>query len=65
MGIARALMQALADRARDIGYKRMWLHTNRRMTGAEDFYRAIGLKDIEPYEHFSLDNMVYLELKLI
>jgi putative acetyltransferase len=64
MGIAKTLVEALANQARNIGYKRIWLHTNRRMTGAEDFYRAIGLKDIEPYEHFSLDNMVYLELKL-
>jgi putative acetyltransferase len=65
MGIGKALAETVIEQGRNIGYKSMWLNTNKRMPEAEKLYRSLGFKNIEPYEHFEVDGMVYLELKLI
>jgi putative acetyltransferase len=64
LGIGKALAEAVIERGRNIGYTSMRLNTNRRMPEAEKLYRSLGFKDIEPYEHFEVDGMVYLELRL-
>ena len=65
VGIGRALAEAIVKQGRNMGYSSMRLNTNRRMPEAEKLYRSLGFTDIEPYEHFEVDDMVYLELKLI
>ena len=65
LGIGRALAQAVIEQGRSKNYVAMRLNTNRKMTGAVELYRSIGFKDIEPYEHFDIDSMYFLELKLI
>jgi putative acetyltransferase len=64
LGIGRALAQVIVDHGRNMDYTSIRLNTNRRMPEAEKLYRSLGFKDFEPYEHFSIDGMVYLELKL-
>jgi putative acetyltransferase len=64
-GIGRALAQAVIEQGRVKNYTAMRLNTNKRMTGAVELYRSLGFSDIEPYEHFDIDCMYFLELKLI
>jgi ribosomal protein S18 acetylase RimI-like enzyme len=64
-GIGKILTKAIIEQGRNIGYTSMRLNTNKKMTGAEELYRSLGFKDIAPYENFEVDNMVFLELKLI
>jgi ribosomal protein S18 acetylase RimI-like enzyme len=63
-GIGKALAKAIIEQGRNMGYHLMKLNTNKRMTGAEELYRSLGFEDISPYEHFEIDNMVFLGLKL-
>ena len=64
-GIGKALAKAAIEQGRKMGYTSMRLNTNKKMTGAEELYRSLGFKNIEPYEYFEIDCMVFLELKLI
>ncbi len=64
MGIGKALAKVVVEHDRNMGYTSMRLNTNRRMPEAEKLYRWLGFKDIEPYEHFTIDGMVFLELNL-
>jgi len=64
LGIGEALANAVIEQGRSIGYTSMRLNTNRRMSEAEKLYRSLGFKDIEPYEHFEVEGMIYMELKL-
>ncbi len=64
-GIGKALAKAVIEQGWKMGYASMRLNTNKKMTGAEELYRSLGFKDIEPYEYFEIDCMVFLELKLI
>jgi putative acetyltransferase len=63
-GIGKSLAKAVIEQGRNMGYTLMRLNTNMKMTGAEQLYRSLGFEDIAPYEHFEIDYMVFLELKL-
>ena len=58
------LVEAVIEQGRNISYTSMRLNTNRRMPEAQKLYRSLGFEDIEPYEHFEVDGMVFMELKL-
>jgi len=64
LGIGKALAEAIIERGRTKKYAAMRLNTNKKMTGAVELYRSLGFEDIEPYEHFDIDCMFFLELKL-
>ena len=64
LGIAKALIEAAIKQAKRIGNKRIWLNTNMRMPEAEKLYRSLSFKDIEPYEQFDVDGMIFLKLNL-
>jgi putative acetyltransferase len=64
LGVGKALIEAAIEHAKRIGYNRLWLNTNKRMATAEKLYRSYGFRDIEPYEQFDVDGMVFLELTL-
>lgn len=64
LGIGRALAEAVIEQGRAKNYTAMRLNTNKKMTGAVELYRSLGFRDIEPYEHFDIDYMYFLELKL-
>ncbi len=64
-GIGKALAKAAIEQGRNIGYTSMRLNTNQRMVEAIGLYKSLGFAEIGPYEHFSIDGMVYMELKLV
>ena len=64
LGIGKALIETAIEYARRIDYKTLRLNTNKRMATAEKLYRSFGFRDIEPYEQFDIDGMVFLELTL-
>jgi GNAT superfamily N-acetyltransferase len=66
-GIGRALVQALIDRARAVGYQSMRLTTGFRQYEAKTLYHSLGFRVIEPYYELpeKLRNwVVFMELKL-
>jgi GNAT superfamily N-acetyltransferase len=48
-GLARALLVALEDSARDLGYERVRLDTGPKQPHAEALYRSAGYRDIPDY----------------
>jgi putative acetyltransferase len=48
-GVGRVLAEALVERARRAGYRRMYLDTSRRQTEAISLYRSLGFEECEPY----------------
>jgi ribosomal protein S18 acetylase RimI-like enzyme len=62
--VGRALVAAVLDAAREIGYRRMVLDTLPTMTGAQALYRALGFRPIAPYYHNPMAGVVYLERDL-
>ena len=64
LGIGKALAKAIIEQGTKMNYASMRLNTNRRMMGVDQLYRSLGFVDMEPYEHFEIDGMIFLELKL-
>ncbi|APH71708.1 helix-turn-helix domain-containing GNAT family N-acetyltransferase [Aquibium oceanicum] len=57
LGVARRLLSALEDKARELGMARVRLDTNRALTRAQEMYRKAGYRDIgrfndNPYADF-------------
>ena len=48
-GVARALMGALEQRARELGYERVRLDTGAEQPGALALFRSLGYTEIEDY----------------
>lgn len=65
LGIGKALANAVIEHGRNLGYTSIRLDSNRRMAGAEKLYRSLGFKEISPYEHFDVDGMIFMEMKLV
>ncbi|WP_114943600.1 bifunctional helix-turn-helix transcriptional regulator/GNAT family N-acetyltransferase [Microvirga calopogonii] len=56
LGIARRVLRALEEKARDVGLVRLHLETNRSLTEAQALYRREGYEEVtpfnsEPYAH--------------
>lgn len=64
LGVGKALSEAVIENGRDIGYTSMRLNTNCKMTEAIRPYRSLGFEEITPYEHFDVEGMAFMELKL-
>lgn len=50
-GVARAVLAALMDDARTIGYERLRLESLALMTAAHSLYRSVGFVDTGAFEH--------------
>jgi GNAT superfamily N-acetyltransferase len=48
-GVARALMLAMEERARELGYERLRLDTGASQPGALALFRSLGYEEIEDY----------------
>jgi len=63
-GVGKALAEAVIAEAKRLGYERLVLDTLGSMTTPLKLYRGLGFKDIEPYYHNPLEDVVFLELTL-
>ena len=64
MGLGQALVDAIIQRAKDLGYRAMRLDTLSSMIGAQQLYRCTGFVEIEAYYETPLEGTVFLELDL-
>ena len=62
--LGRRLAEALAARARELGYARMLLDTLEEMTAARTLYRSLGFREIAPYYRNPSSGVVYMQLGL-
>lgn len=60
----RLLAEAIIDKAKALGYKKMQLDTLERLVPALKLYENLGFKRINSYYSNPLDQVVYLELEL-
>lgn len=63
-GVGKALAEAVVIQAKRLGYGRMVLDTLESMTTPLKLYRGLGFRDIEPYYHNPLGDVIFLELIL-
>jgi putative acetyltransferase len=63
-GVGRALVLAVIDAARTIGYQRMRLDTLSSMQTGIALYRSLGFRSIDPYRYNPDPYTVFLELDL-
>jgi ribosomal protein S18 acetylase RimI-like enzyme len=63
-GIGKTLALAIIHEAANIGYKRIVLDTAPTMTAAIRLYEVLGFQRIEPYRHYPIDDVIFLQLVL-
>jgi ribosomal protein S18 acetylase RimI-like enzyme len=63
-GIGRQLVLLLIKDARELGYSKMRLDTLPSMKRAQELYRAMGFKPIEPYRANPVPGAMFLELDI-
>jgi len=63
-GVGKALAEAVVVEAKRLGYGKMVLDTLGSMTTPLKLYRGLGFRDIDPYYHNPLDDVIFLELTL-
>ncbi|HVO76887.1 MAG TPA: GNAT family N-acetyltransferase [Candidatus Bathyarchaeia archaeon] len=63
-GVGRALVLAVIERAKEIGYAAMKLDTLESMTEANALYASVGFTKCAPYRYNPCEGPVFLELQL-
>lgn len=65
VGLGKALVAAIVEKAKDLGYAEMRLDTLRSMRGAIELYKRFGFIEIPPYYETPLENStIFLALRL-
>jgi GNAT superfamily N-acetyltransferase len=64
VGLGRALMNAVTDEARRIGYREMRLDTLSTMTAARSLYRQAGFEPTAAYYETPVEGTVFMRLVL-
>jgi len=62
LSAGRKLAEAIIEKARQSGYKKMQLDTLQRLNRAIGLYAKLGFKEIKPYYANPLNEVVYWEL---
>lgn len=62
LGVGKALVLALIDAAKKLGYHYIRLDSLPKMTAALRMYRSLGFIDIQPYYETPLPETIFLEL---
>jgi ribosomal protein S18 acetylase RimI-like enzyme len=65
LGIGRELAENIITQARKLGYDVMRLHTILPRDAARNLYFSLGFEDIEPYCYNPMENVAFMELKLV
>ncbi|MCP4261507.1 MAG: GNAT family N-acetyltransferase [Planctomycetes bacterium] len=65
LGIGRALVEAVIEEARKIGYNYMRLDTVPSMEAASALYVSVGFKKSSAYRYNPIEDAVFMELKLV
>lgn len=65
MGIGRALVEAVIEESRKIGYNNMRLDTVPSMEAANALYVSMGFKKTDAYRYNPIEGAVFMELKLV
>jgi GNAT superfamily N-acetyltransferase len=68
LGIGRALVEALLDAGRTLGYSSMCLETSRHMVSAHRLYTSLGFREVRKYDERedALDDIrVFMEQPLV
>lgn len=65
LGIGRALVEAVIEKARKIDYNYMRLDTVPSMEVASALYISVGFKKISTYRYNPIEDAVFMELKLV
>jgi len=65
LGIGRALVEAVIDQARKIGYNYMRLDTVPSMEVASALYVSVGFKKSGAYRYNPIEDAVFMELRLV
>lgn len=66
-GVGLALARAIIERAKELGYSKMFLDTGPAQREAQGLYRKCGFAEVEPYYDISpelRDWLVFMELDL-
>jgi putative acetyltransferase len=63
-GIGKKLAVTILGEAAKIGYERIRLDTAPMMLEALRLYEALGFRRIEPYRHYPVDEVVFMEIAL-
>ena len=64
LSLGRKLTEAIIDKAKQLGYKKMQLDTLQRLERAIGLYEKLGFKQIQSYYTNPLTEVVYWELDL-
>lgn len=63
-GIGKNLALAIIREAASMGYERIVLDTAPTMTEAIRLYEALGFRRTEPYRHYPIGDVIFMELDL-